>query len=959
MFSESLSTTLEKIKGSLSEKGIITFAFVSLAIIFVWSVIALIVQGKFSKNCQSMQKFIEANTFNDKNINSLDGRAKLISSGFYNGFLKFKKAESGKPSDFITKKDALDDKANFSFLYNSKPILKFFITFTTIAFFILNLILKTGENTLTGAILGDSIFYPLIYLFFALIVYVVYCAISHHLYVVAEDKLYNVLNLMDDNFTKKVEQKPLEVYIPVQQAQVVTAQETPETKIENINEEKLETESIEPQNETIEQSIQTEESKIDDFDENDILYEVSDDVLDAESERDVENFIGNIVLNNEEQEEQKDEIIEENSTYDNFIETKTDDNLTTEENVESSTTSEESDAQKQENTVSNMNLDDVYVDSNEFLSLIMGDDMFSNTETLNSQDDSGEILNDEFANNETNDVDDIVLQNLEEASVSDTGLSDNKEEIQDNKIAENLENSLPVEENETSYEDEKNNDFDEQIDETQVVEEIEPTEQVEKNEEVMEEFTPYTFIDVDKSGATLLQNNEHLTNFNNDDEEIIVERSSLEIIDDHLLASNRKKEERVKKPETKVVEVEEMVEEIPAEKTVEEPSKTQNVENIIEEETTEPEKPKSEDDEIADLVGQFKTIQFESNENYIPEKVIENEDEDEILEDLDDGENTDESDDIENYEEEDSYEDEDLLEEENSYEDDTNDYLEDYEDLEDDTNNNSDKGVENEDLDELDSVNLFDDIMMSDDSEVEQPEQFDYSEVSQGEVQGQYFDPNQYNNGYYPPVIGYDQNGYPIYQNAGYGYAPVYPNGAGYNMQNPYGQQNYQNVNNQNNFVEKPTQITQTPEQSYEEFEDYSNEENYENELEEVEIVNEEPVEEVKTSPKQSAVKEESSSKNKGRTKKSTDHTRPKKTVKTDEEDDDKKAKNGRGRPKTKTYDSSFEIQNDEEFNDVLEDATKLMRKSDGNLSDAQRTKIEKQLAILVEAMNNYKNKED
>ena len=62
-----------------------------------------------------------------------------------------------------------------------------------------------------------------------------------------------------------------------------------------------------------------------------------------------------------------------------------------------------------------------------------------------------------------------------------------------------------------------------------------------------------------------------------------------------------------------------------------------------------------------------------------------------------------------------------------------------------------------------------------------------------------------------------------------------------------------------------------------------------------------------------------------------------------------------RGRPKKQEVTESMVIKNDKEFDDVLSRAEKLMRKSEEGLSASQSKRIEKELKMLMDAMNRYK----
>ena len=178
---------------------------------------------------------------------------------------------------------------------------------------------------------------------------------------------------------------------------------------------------------------------------------------------------------------------------------------------------------------------------------------------------------------------------------------------------------------------------------------------------------------------------------------------------------------------------------------------------------------------------------------------------------------------------------------------------------------------------------------------------------------------------------------YPTYNNMqggmynqGYG-APQYNQGYGYpqtgfNQPMPgYGVQGYQNQPNQgfNSYQN---------EQYDEEYEDYD-------EVEE----DEQPVKKAAKKPAAKRSKE--------------DEPRPRNLKKKESKpvmtEEVKSAK--RGRPKKQVFDDSISIKNDKEFDEVLSRAEKLMRKSEEGLSASQSKRIEKELKMLMDAMNRYK----
>jgi len=76
------------------------------------------------------------------------------------------------------------------------------------------------------------------------------------------------------------------------------------------------------------------------------------------------------------------------------------------------------------------------------------------------------------------------------------------------------------------------------------------------------------------------------------------------------------------------------------------------------------------------------------------------------------------------------------------------------------------------------------------------------------------------------------------------------------------------------------------------------------------------------------------------------------KTKMTRENEGEKKT---RGRPKMQTIDENLVITTEEQFEDILSRAEKLMRKSEQGLSASQSKRIEKELKIMMDAMNKYK----
>lgn len=79
-----------------------------------------------------------------------------------------------------------------------------------------------------------------------------------------------------------------------------------------------------------------------------------------------------------------------------------------------------------------------------------------------------------------------------------------------------------------------------------------------------------------------------------------------------------------------------------------------------------------------------------------------------------------------------------------------------------------------------------------------------------------------------------------------------------------------------------------------------------------------------------------------------------KKTVKAEDKGENMEEKRGRGRPK-KVAEGELVITNDKQFEEILQRAEKLMRKSEEALSSSQAKRVEKSLKELIDAMQKYK----
>ena len=185
--------------------------------------------------------------------------------------------------------------------------------------------------------------------------------------------------------------------------------------------------------------------------------------------------------------------------------------------------------------------------------------------------------------------------------------------------------------------------------------------------------------------------------------------------------------------------------------------------------------------------------------------------------------------------------------------------------------------------------------------------------------------------------------GFDEYQGYGYtqpqytqpqGYAPQGAYGQGYGYGQPqfnqpqgYASQGYQQSQNYGGYQNQPYNA------GYEEPVEEDYEEDYEEEVEEVKPAKKTTKRSKEDEPRPRNLKKKES-----------------KPVMAEEEKTSK-----RGRPKKQVFDETVTIKNDKEFDEVLSRAEKLMKKSESGLSASQAKRIEKELKMLMDAMNKYK----
>ena len=204
MIYDYLLTAFKLIIGLVTTEILIYAALGALGFYLLWICFSLAgsFQKKFNRNCVKLYNFVKKNNFNANEVNSVDFKASKISSGFSHGWKRFKSASYGKPSDFITRRDALDVEVTGGVLNQGKTFMRAFINVCTFVLFLVNFAYLGNNNALTCYLISESMVLPLSFFAVAKILYFLYTSVKQQLYKADIECLYELLYLLDEKFAK-------------------------------------------------------------------------------------------------------------------------------------------------------------------------------------------------------------------------------------------------------------------------------------------------------------------------------------------------------------------------------------------------------------------------------------------------------------------------------------------------------------------------------------------------------------------------------------------------------------------------------------------------------------------------------------------------------------------------------------------------------------------------------------
>ena len=202
MLYEYLITIYKIIVGLITPEVLITIAFGTFGFYMVWICVALFCsfQRKFNSRCHSLVGDIRKNRITSSNVREIDERIEKISGGFYHGWRKFKNSTSGKPSDFITRRESLDVEINGGALNQGKSIMRAFINLATFVLFLLNIAYIGNEKTITFIVLAESMILPFVFNVIMKMFYFLQNSLKQRLYKLSVEGFYECIDLLDGLF---------------------------------------------------------------------------------------------------------------------------------------------------------------------------------------------------------------------------------------------------------------------------------------------------------------------------------------------------------------------------------------------------------------------------------------------------------------------------------------------------------------------------------------------------------------------------------------------------------------------------------------------------------------------------------------------------------------------------------------------------------------------------------------
>lgn len=200
-----LITLIKVVLGLVTPERLMYFSIGVIGVFLIWVILSLALSfpRRFYTKSAKLYTLLKKDAKSANSANLVKKYSRKISNGFDYGWNRFMKAESGKPSDFITRSDALENDVSGGVFNQGKSIMKSFIWLMTVFLFIVNLGYHGGENPITFMLLVESSVLPILFFCALRIFYYLYTVVRQQLYKLDVEIFYELIELLDETFEKK------------------------------------------------------------------------------------------------------------------------------------------------------------------------------------------------------------------------------------------------------------------------------------------------------------------------------------------------------------------------------------------------------------------------------------------------------------------------------------------------------------------------------------------------------------------------------------------------------------------------------------------------------------------------------------------------------------------------------------------------------------------------------------
>lgn len=209
---EYLLTIFKVLVGLVTTQRLIYASLIAIGVYLIWIVLSLVTsfQSRFNTNCTKLYNFIKKNQINATNLKVIDMKIDKISSGFAYGWKNFKNSNGQKPSDFITRREALDVEVSGGVLNQGKTFMRAYINTITILLFIINFAYRGAESKITAYLIAETMVLPFIFFAIIKIFYFLYTSIKQQIYKMDIESFYELVGLLDQTFGENVKVSKIE-----------------------------------------------------------------------------------------------------------------------------------------------------------------------------------------------------------------------------------------------------------------------------------------------------------------------------------------------------------------------------------------------------------------------------------------------------------------------------------------------------------------------------------------------------------------------------------------------------------------------------------------------------------------------------------------------------------------------------------------------------------------------------